>query len=440
MRRVVTGDATLIDLLIYWVRERERIREGREAGKPPPWSDNEFLKKYRFCNVDVQNDHVSRVIFNRVTQPYADHPGLIVGLTVCRFTNDPAVIEAVRETLVPFDAERFLAVMAERSAQGKSLERRAYMIPGGVKGELKASSLTRELFIPLADAAKHIQPRPGDTCEAVFERLPRFKYLDAGFITAQIVRDLKQIAPLRSTSDWMSFVWSGPGSQRGLNRLLGATTEADIKRERPEPEWRELFRQIVDIAAPRVAEDGIVLDAQSWQNCFCETDKYLRFRSGDLRGARLYQSDSAARARRPKATKSAEPPVPIRVERHHRFFGLARALIQPAKTRSEGLRLVFDIESDGLLDAATVVHCIVVADLDSDRVDAFGPGLIKEGLARLAEARYLVGHNICGFDLPLLQRLYGWAPSQDCRVVDTLIAGRLILPNLLDLDQRATAR
>jgi hypothetical protein len=289
----MTIDVPLLPELVYWIRERERIRERRQAGKPPPWSEDELLGTYRFCNADVQNDLVSRVIFDRLTKPYADHPGLIVALTVCRFTNDPAVIAAVCDCLVPFDAERFVAIMTERAARGESLERRAYMIPGGVKGEVKAINLTRELFTPLAAAAERVRPRPGDSCKAVFERLRRFKYLDAGFITAQIVRDAKQTPSLRQAPDWMSFVWPGPGSQRGANRLLGWTKKTDIEYRRPEPEWRELFNQIVEIAAPQVAKDGIILDAQSWQNCLCETDKYLRFRSGDLRGARLYQHDAA---------------------------------------------------------------------------------------------------------------------------------------------------
>jgi hypothetical protein len=289
----MTIDVPLLDELVYWVRERERIRERRQAGKPPPWSEDTLFQRYRFCNADVQNDLVSRVIFNRVTQPYADHPGLIVGLTVCRFTNAPEVIEAVADCLVPFNAERFTAIMTERAARRESLERRAFVIPGGVAGEVKAINLTRELFTPLAKAVEQVRLRPGDTCETVFERLRRFKYLSAGFFGAQIVRDLKQVAPLRQAADWMTFVRSGPGSQRGANRMLGWTKKADIDYRRPESEWNELFNLIVDIARPRVAVDGIVLDHQSWQNCFCETDKYLRFKSGDLRGARLYQPPGA---------------------------------------------------------------------------------------------------------------------------------------------------
>jgi hypothetical protein len=285
-------DLPLIDTLIYFVRERQRITERRAAGEPPPWTTDELLRKFRFTNINVQDDLVSRAINSLVTKPYADHPHLIVALTVCRFTNAPEVIEAVRETLCPFDAGRFVSIMQERATRGESLERRAYMIPGGVKGELKAINLTKKLFVPLAAAVERVRPRPGDTCEAVFERLRRFQFLGSGFITAQIIRDLKQVLPLRSAADFMSFVRSGPGSQRAANRLLG-WAQKDIGYKRPESEWRELFNQIVDIVASLVAADGIVLDNQSWQSVLCEIDKYLRFLSGDLRGARLYNAPVA---------------------------------------------------------------------------------------------------------------------------------------------------
>ena len=68
----------------------------------------------------------------------------------------------------------------------------------------------------------------------------------------------------------------------------------------------------------------------------------------------------------------------------------------------------FDAETDGLLDAATKVHCIVIADLDSDRIDEYGPDQIAAALAHLSRAAYLIGHNIISFDIPVLRRLYDW--------------------------------
>ena len=130
-----------LDLLLYWIAEREHVRTRREAGAPPPWSTDPLLATYRFCNANVQDDRVSRAIFDTFTRPYANHPGLVVALAVCRFTNAPEVFEAVRDCLVPFDPQRFVAIMEDRAARRLPLERRAYVIPGGRPGELKAKSL-----------------------------------------------------------------------------------------------------------------------------------------------------------------------------------------------------------------------------------------------------------------------------------------------------------
>ena len=361
-----------LDTLICWVIERETMRRRREAGETPPFSTDEILAKYRFCNANVQDDRVSRAIFDTFTKPYADHPALVVALTVCRFTNAPEVFTAVRDCLVPFDPERFVSIMAGQ----KILERRACVIPGGVPGEQKAASLTRDLFIPLANAVESVRPKLGDTCEQVFERLRKFPYLNKGFITAQIVRDLKQVEPLRSAPDWYTFVRSGPGSQRGVNRILGA----GVDRVRPETEWRLRFQEIVAQAAPRVAEHGIRLDAQSWQNVFCEIDKYLRFRSGDLSGARLYAPDGEAPPRAPKAA-----PVPIRP-----IEVLQPAAVRPLRPviapRNSGPHILFrDYETRSTLaldkvgvhryaaDPRTEVLCCAFA-VDNEPVELWIPG------------------------------------------------------------------
>jgi len=136
------------------------------------------------------------------------------------------------------------------------------------------------------------------------------------------------------------------------------------------------------------------------------------------------------------APTSTDAPQP---QRHAHFLQLARRYIIPATHKAEGLRLCFDAEADGLLPAATKIHCISITDLDSDRTDEFGPKQIEAALKRLSQARDLTGHNSINYDLSVLRRLHGWAPSQGCVVVDTLIASRLILPHMLDLDQQATA-
>jgi len=122
-----------------------------------------------------------------------------------------------------------------------------------------------------------------------------------------------------------------------------------------------------------------------------------------------------------------------------KFTYLAKPFIARSDVKVGAVRCVFDIETDGLLDQVTKIHQIVITDLDSDRVDAYRFDQIDAALEHLARADYIVAHNGCAYDLPVLHRLCGWAPSPGCTIVDTLIASRLILPNMSDLDDKVAA-
>jgi DNA polymerase I-like protein with 3'-5' exonuclease and polymerase domains len=123
---------------------------------------------------------------------------------------------------------------------------------------------------------------------------------------------------------------------------------------------------------------------------------------------------------------------------HYRRQIAAIAAHGPAPN-DEGLRLIFDVEADNLLDTATAVHCIVIADLADMRVYEYGPDRIEDGLAHLTRADVLIGHNVTAYDLPLLRKLCGWAPHPTCEIVDMLVASRTIVPHLGDLDAQIAA-
>lgn len=100
--------------------------------------------------------------------------------------------------------------------------------------------------------------------------------------------------------------------------------------------------------------------------------------------------------------------------------------------------LCFDIETDGLLDECSTVHCICAVELPSGRAFSYGPDRIEEGLELLASAPLLAAHNGLCFDLPALGKLFpGFAPPP---LFDTLTASRLIWTNLKDTDFALTRR
>tara|TARA_R110002020_G_scaffold198231_2_gene399473 strand:- start:7346 stop:9094 length:1749 start_codon:yes stop_codon:yes gene_type:complete len=87
--------------------------------------------------------------------------------------------------------------------------------------------------------------------------------------------------------------------------------------------------------------------------------------------------------------------------------------------------LVFDIETDGL--QPTKIYCMSVLDVDSKEQLNFKPNRIEEGVDLLESADKLIGHNIIGFDIPVIKKLLGVELS-DKQLVDTLVLSRLFNP------------
>ena len=87
--------------------------------------------------------------------------------------------------------------------------------------------------------------------------------------------------------------------------------------------------------------------------------------------------------------------------------------------------LVFDIETDDL--NATKIWCIVAID-ENDKVYSYSEDNVEEGVALLEKADKLIGHNIIGFDIPVIKNLYDIDLYDADKVIDTLVLSRLFNP------------
>ena len=100
--------------------------------------------------------------------------------------------------------------------------------------------------------------------------------------------------------------------------------------------------------------------------------------------------------------------------------------------------IVFDIETDGLLDTTKRFWCGWLYDSYTDLytgytdLDEFFNALNKYGTS----GYNIVGHNICKFDIPALKKLKGERFTFDVRdvCIDTLVLARLIYSNIKDTD------
>ena len=92
------------------------------------------------------------------------------------------------------------------------------------------------------------------------------------------------------------------------------------------------------------------------------------------------------------------------------------------------MRLVFDLEANGLYEEATVIHCIVTKDIGNGDVYTYYPHDIELGLEQLELANEVIGHNIIDYDLRLIKKLYpSFKPFG--KVFDTMILSQLLNPD-----------
>jgi len=95
-------------------------------------------------------------------------------------------------------------------------------------------------------------------------------------------------------------------------------------------------------------------------------------------------------------------------------------------------RLVFDLESDGLIPELTKIHCIALKDISDPAAETslrYTPCGIEEALLELEKADEIIGHNILNFDIPAIQKIHpDFSPLG--KVTDTLVLSRLIKSDL----------
>lgn len=101
--------------------------------------------------------------------------------------------------------------------------------------------------------------------------------------------------------------------------------------------------------------------------------------------------------------------------------------------------LVFDLETDGLLNDVTRIHCLVIFDSEANETYLFNDEGSEEPIVRgiqlLEEADLICGHNVISYDIPVIEKIYPWFACK-ALVVDTLLLSRLYHADMPEVDKR----
>ena len=92
------------------------------------------------------------------------------------------------------------------------------------------------------------------------------------------------------------------------------------------------------------------------------------------------------------------------------------------------MRVIGDLECDGLLDIVSTIWCGVFKDLDTGEVYKFPPERMREMTRFLNLCKVVIGHNFIGYDEPVLKKVLNYTFPKDTIIIDTYILSQIIEP------------
>jgi|TARA_R110000824_G_scaffold89320_7_gene219081 hypothetical protein len=249
---------------LYWITERENIRKKRESGKGKPWTHDTILQSYRFCNVRRMDDKVSQWLLKNWYEPNFDHPNILLAVALARFINLPSTLEHIGFPEIWHPEALMKKLRKFRDSIDGPIFNSAYMVRGN-NGVDKVESVVNFNVDPLK-GLKLDTDSMKETWKTVVA-----SYGFGPFMAGQVVADLRH-AVSGEWADRLEWAAVGPGSARGLNRLLGEPLNRSISQEK----FEELFPAVMDLVEKRRPAIFSRLEAIDVQNCLCEFDKYER--------------------------------------------------------------------------------------------------------------------------------------------------------------------
>lgn len=260
-------------------RERHRaVKIGLIKGHRP----DPIIAKYRFCNVRRNDDRVTEWVLTKIMEPNRHDPNLWFALTVARLFNNEPTLASIMPYILPFKPKKMRDILHRRAEAGEKNFNAAYIVSTNGRSMDKVDYVLDLVLQPMWDNRKKIAQRMAVGQLANAHTVLMDQQGLGSFMAAQVLADLKYAVPT-SWDDFYTFAASGPGSRRGLNRVMGLP----IKEPMSEGHFRSTLSGLRDSVNLKLNIDP--LTAQDLQNCLCEFDKYERARTGEGRPKQMYK-------------------------------------------------------------------------------------------------------------------------------------------------------
>lgn len=268
-----------LELLAYWINERRLILQRKEAGEPQPWTTDPILGTYRFCNVDREDDTVTKWLAKHWRN--SSYSNLTAAMVLARMLNNPPTLNYIGYPH-EWDSAAILSSLKTWRDGGHRVLNPAYLI---TTCGVRMDKLDYIVGVATEVVALNLDNRGGFTLEDFATQLRRVNGLGS-FLSAQVAADLKNTPghPLANASDWWSWAAPGPGSRRGLDHALGQKIN--------EKYFLPMLLEVREGVSPLLQHSKPIC-AQNFQNCLCEFDKWMRTYLGTSKPKQLYRPSAS---------------------------------------------------------------------------------------------------------------------------------------------------
>lgn len=305
MKRPPVPRPQVYDLYWRFAAERQRVFEKRLMGLPAPWTDDEVLQTYKFCNVFRATDRVSRYLIKEVIynddQPARED--LLFQIVTFRLFSRESTWDGLRRLLgrAPriddLACGAFEKAILELKGTQSPIYTNAFILCandayGRGSKTLNHVELLKDMFLYHDLAGDLLQ---AESLRGVFDLLRAYP-LYGNFMSYQTAIDLNYSSYINF--DENDFVKAGPGALRGIGKCfesIGDYTPEEVILWMVEHQDEEFERL-------GLAFNGLFgrkLHAIDAQGLFCETDKYARVGMPELKSARVRMKQKFAPQSRP---------------------------------------------------------------------------------------------------------------------------------------------
>lgn len=283
-----------MDRFLYWIRERHNIYLRRRAGFKKPWTDDEILQSYFFTNPYRENDKVTVWFRKNVRDPLRNDPAVLFATVCFRWFNYIPTGEVLKrnDLLKNWSSVRATKALAKVRNSGDKVFTGAYLIKSPT-GFDKVTGICQCIQNVWEGRERLINACRFNSLEVLWGQLCTFPFL-GGFMSYEIVTDIRHTGLLCKATDIMTWAHAGPGAARGLVRMSGGTpvnnSSGGVHRNHPVPKNSvlEIHRLMKEV---NYNLSRFNFEMRDVEHSLCEWDKYERLLWGEGRSKRRYNGE-----------------------------------------------------------------------------------------------------------------------------------------------------